>query len=146
MDTRAIDRSIRGFAGTLWVIAALMLFAPSAARGGCDHPLLQPGLWNDEVATIGFTDFRSTDSPDLELPRPEHDPGPGPCRGALCSGQPASPIEPLTIVPPRLESSALWDRSDSRVVDPMTWIQVGDDPVAPSSESSGLFRPPRSGR
>lgn len=136
---RAPRHLTRSSAGAILSLLAIVLFAPRGAVASCSHLVasrnerVQFALLLDPVTR----DLAGPSDPSSEPLRPR------PCNGALCSGQPASPVVPAGTLEPRLASWAWYSPSaDGLSVDP-SFLPAETDIHRPLRREADIFHPPR---
>src|SRR4051812_16910404 len=139
--------SARGFLTVPWSGALLALLAagivtPAAARAGCLNPHVVPRSQHNagsiHLELLGIAGALPT--PQGETPRP----GPAPCSGAMCSGNPATPLSTIPSVPP--PDGEQWAFSPPLlppiVTGPLASLPV-DATLRPVERPCSIFHPPR---
>ena len=133
----------RSWSGTLLASLVWIAFAPSGADAGCLSQHLKRmdaiergGNHPDSLALLDLSDRTPSDLPRAPIP---------PCRGAFCSGSPATPQGQTP--PPNPLGAGKWAACfDAAVPIPSqaAAIHPEDATLAPSTAVDSIFHPPRS--
>lgn len=134
------------WSGTLLAFLVWLALAPGGVKAGCLSQHLkrldatQAGVNHpDRLALLDLSEAGPLDSSQLpQAPAP-------PCRGALCSGSPATPITPGPVPPPLGDGQwAVCVGSLSAIPSRTGAIHPQDASLAPSTAVDRIFHPPRS--
>ena len=140
MRTPSPGRLARSWAGALTVLLAWVAIGPSTARGACAHRAL-PRLSNQAAAAL-LEPFGPAGSP-IEAPRPVG--RSRPCTGAMCSGQPASPVSSTAPAPVRVAAWAILVPATPPAAPRSSSLPRDERDVRAIEPARSVFHPPRPG-
>jgi hypothetical protein len=125
-------------AGAVLTLLALAMFAPGVAEAGCSH-LVTSRADSERLSSLIEPLIHNLAGQSEGIPIP---PSPRPCSGGLCSGQPAAPAVPATVIDRQLDSWAWNAPVPGCVLTGASFLSTETSDLHPTCQAIAVFRPP----
>jgi hypothetical protein len=119
-------------------LLALAMFAPGVAEAGCSH-LVTSRADSERLSSLIEPLIHDLAGQSEGHPVP---PLPRPCSGGLCSGQPAAPAAPATVIDSPLDSWAWNGPGPGCALTGASLHSTETSDLHPTCQAIAVFRPP----
>jgi hypothetical protein len=143
MRAAPVRRSAITIARAVLTVVVSVVVAPSSAEASCSHYV--QSLSSLPKYELSLAEFENADflSATTSASTPVDHERRRPCSGALCSGQPASPLSPTQIDVPRAGQWAIIAASVQADVVELVFSRRDENLLFPTHCSTSVYHPPR---
>jgi hypothetical protein len=143
MRAAPVRRSAITIARAVLTVVVSVVVAPSSAEASCSHYV--QSLSSLPKYELSLAEFENADflSATTSASTPVDHERRRPCSGALCSGQPASPLSPTHIDLPRAGQWAIIAAPVQADVAKLVFSPRDENVILPSHHSTSIYHPPR---